>query len=599
MPDFDPNAIIPVAHVPESATGRSAIGARPIMVGPGTGSTVTNIFDREDRQLPFNQVILGANLTPEQKSQLQTIYDKARDIPQPNSGDSRLTSARDRGQDLKKLLPLLLEKNGELLQQMFELATSDRLFLETLPADATAEKVADFERRRADYMVDVLCNAANVKKLGQGPGMTCTPAAQLKHLVKKIGPAEYIRIATDYGSQGEVTIESTKVMKSRPEYHERSIANSKANLEDIKSVRTSAGSQNLLYAIMDLEIPEGTPQSGSFWWQYTGGLRHLTGHEVACAAPTGEVLLDGNGRAVRTEGQSVSKATAFSYMVSNLRRNEETASFLIDTEWSHAGAYSGAQGEHGRHMLQGTGAVTRCGADGVTAEYLVCDNPIGKYVDRSTGSFYPAGTVLGEKNGFWFETGADGTVYIRMDVAERNLKTIAIEYEDTYVYDPAVSNAVKAIGELDREEIIWVRGDARDAEERQKAPEVRVTERRGASGALPGAAVVESSHKGTRQNAPAPAATRRVKDGRWLEGDIPGYVTEFETFSREPRSAPKVAAEEVAWIERLQKKEEVVYRQSAFDNPPPGSGVEGNRLTAAARNWGSSPAGNYMPVKKG
>jgi hypothetical protein len=42
------------------------------------------------------------------------------------------------------------------------------------------------------------------------------------------------------------------------------------------------------------------------------------------------------------------------------------------------------------------------------------------------------GTILGDKNGFWFKTGSDGIVYIRKDVLEANIQTVIVDYDEPY-----------------------------------------------------------------------------------------------------------------------------------------------------------------------
>ena len=427
----------------EALKGYSPQSDRPLMVGSGKTEALTNIRDRQDRSLPLRAVLEGFEdkLSPEQKTKIAAIHAKAQDQLLGASQDERPAVIRNRGQDIRDLLPKLVEQ-PELIDSLYNLATAETFF--------GISDFQDFEKHRADFLIDVLQNAAHPNLLTQGPRSLCTAASMLK----TIDRGEYLRLACELGVEGRTLTQSGKVFACSSDDIQRSVKDSIASLDDIRSVRPSAGSLAMLEAVMNLGIPPEAIQDGAFWWQYTDAWRHLTGKQADCFAGNTQIGLNGDG--TPAVDQAAARKLAVSDYVFEALQSGKKDGILIDTEWSHVGAYAGASGHHGRHMLVARGVETRAGADGVVREYLVCDNPIGKYVDQSKDSFHAVGTVLGRKNGFHFEVGEGSKVYISRENVNSYLRTVVVERDEKFVYDSANETRPAGIGELGTEPILFV-----------------------------------------------------------------------------------------------------------------------------------------------
>lgn len=588
-----------VAPTPNPVGTGYAPSPTRLNTGPAPGAPVDNTRGLTDRSLPFSEVIKGYEdkLTPEQKRKLAVIYATAQDTPDPNdpSGtrDRRSGGIRNRGQDLRDLMPLLVENPG-LIDNLYRLSTTDSLFGEKLATNATKAEREDFERRRADYLIDVLAAGADPSRLTQGPGAMCTSASMLKHLPR----AEFLRLATGYAVDGRVTTASGKVMVARPEFRGRSVTNSGGTLDTIRCIRPSAGMLNLLDGVQSLGVPDVTVQSGAYWWQYTDAWRHLTGREAACAAPDGDVFVGRSGVPVQNQADSVETVKAYDLMMRNLRSGRPGVSYLIDTEWSHAGAYQGAERDHCRHMLVAKGTVMRNGE-----EYVVCDNPIGAFIDPKTGTYYPEGTVLGNKDGFWFVTGPGGTVYVRTDVLRTHLRTITIEYGDRF--DAANPTAARSIGDIATTPINFL--DAEDwtptVIERQIQPKVEVATERPELTPEDAPMMNMAKESADRQLAHRRGPrNRKEEDVFWDPSDIDNGVDPLDpAFVRFASALPKNAPD-ADHLRRLQQgRTEVPDRPlptpTNFKIAPPTTPPQGSESTISAFRWGADPFGSYTPKK--
>ncbi len=419
-------------------------GDGPLRVGTGKAEALTNIRDRQDRSLPLRAVMEGYEdrLTTEQKTKIAAIHAKAQDFSLGAAQDERSGAVRNRGQDIRDLLPKLVEQ-PELIDSLYELATADKFL-----GNSDFEEL---ERHRADFLIDVLQNAAHPNLLNQGPRSLCTAASMLK----AIDRGEYLRLACEFGVEGRTTTQSGKVFTCSVEDIQRSLKDSNAVLDDIRSVRPSAGSLAMLEAVMNLGIPPEAVQDGAFWWQYTDAWRHLTGLQADCFAGNTQIGLNDDGTPATDQAAAARKLAVSDYVFEALQSGKKEG-ILIDTEWSHVGAYAGASGHHGRHMLVARGVETRAGADGIVREYLVCDNPIGKFVDQSKDTFHAVGTVLGRRNGFHFEIGEGSKVYISRENVNSYLRTVVVERDEKFVYDSANETRPLGVGELGADPIFFV-----------------------------------------------------------------------------------------------------------------------------------------------
>jgi len=283
-------------------------------------------------------------------------------------------------------------------------------------------------------------------------------------MVKRLPPEELLRLGCGFALDGKVTTLGGKEMVMRPQFIGRASASSHAAIEDIKCPRPSAGMLMLLDGVIELGVPDVTAQPGSYWWQYTDAWRNLRGTEVACAARDAKIHVNRlSGHATRESGVATTEMSQMDYLEYQLKRfgEERAGGVLIDTLWNQSRPGTGSDTSHGRHMLRAVGVESRKGAT-----YIVCENPIGDYVDTRKSSsghaeFFAPGSVLGQKDGFWFEMGENGTVYIREDVLKSHLQTVLVDYSDRYTYVKGHETDALSLGTLDKTApmIIFVNGD--------------------------------------------------------------------------------------------------------------------------------------------
>jgi hypothetical protein len=368
---------------------------------------------------------------PLQREQLQKVWLEAR------------LDGRDCGKALKQIVPLL-ENDPTLLDKLHTVATATWLFNQEL----TPENRAEFEKMRREFLFELVQGAANSRNITQGPGSLCTATSQLKALPQ----AELLRLGCDYATAGYAVTRGGEALVMQDRFVERARAASSGVLADVRCRRPSAGMLMLIDGVMELEVANVTTQVGSYWWQYTDAQRNLRGAETICAGEGARINVNSQGRPVLSPAEATAQVSPFGYMMQALPRFERgegdqasipdqvfgagrTNGIVFDTRWNHGSAGTGMSSMHGRHMLKAIGVSQL--SDG--HEYVVCENPIGDFVNRLASreghaEFVAPGTILGDRNSFWFKTGQDGVVYIRKDVLESHLKTVLVDLDVPYNY---------------------------------------------------------------------------------------------------------------------------------------------------------------------
>lgn len=401
---------------------------------------------QEDRRLKLkdvliavNDVLKGASLSNDASKMISQIWVKARMDP-----------SRDQGKDIKALLPLL-EAHPELLESLYKIATTDTLFEQERTNNEQL-----FDKMRSEFLAELISGAVDSRNITQGPGSMCTAASMLKALP----PEELLRLGAGFALDGSVVTKGGDTMELREPFFGRAQRDSNAALEDIKCRRPSAGMLMLLDGVIELGVPDTTVQSGSYWFQYADAWRDLRGNDSACAGRDAKIAVDpATGQAVANGAPGAVELSQMEYLTQKLKSNPvdgklksnpadgTSGGVLIDTVWSHASRLTANDQQHGRHMLRAVGVETRNGA-----EYIVCENPIGDFINRTRSAdghaeYCPPGTILGNQNGFWFEQGEKGVVYIRKDVLAENLQTVMVDYNDSYHVSEGIK--VASLGTLD------------------------------------------------------------------------------------------------------------------------------------------------------
>jgi hypothetical protein len=397
-----------------------------------------------DRRESLDSVVRWSLFGREHRAEIAQIWVKA-----------RLDPRMDQGQDIKDLLPLL-SKHPELLERLHGVATTDRLF----GIERSADNAASFEKMRSEFLAQLIRGAVDSRSITQGPGPMCTVTSMLKTLP----PEELLRLGCGFALDGVVKTRSGKEMIMRPAFIERAAINSNGDIGNVKCQRPSAGMLMLLDGVIELGVPDVTQQPGAYWGQYTDVWRSLRGAEAACAARDAKIQVNRlTGQATQESGVMTSEMSQMEYLECQLKRSggERAGGVLIDTLWNHSRPGAGSDTSHGRHMLRAVGVEHRKGAT-----YIVCENPIGDYVDtRKTSAghaeFFAPGSILGHKDGFWFEMGGNGTVYIRKDVLSQHLQTVLVDYSDKFAYVKGHETEPLKLGTLDKTTpmIIFVNGD--------------------------------------------------------------------------------------------------------------------------------------------
>jgi hypothetical protein len=578
------------------------------------GARVSNIRDREDRSLPFSRVVEGQGLTADQESKLQVVYEKAREIQSGTSHDGRLGGlGRDRGQDLRDLVPILL-KDPPLLDKLHEVATATTLFSVEKAAgvtpDGKKESKEELERRRSDFLVDLIQNTAHPERITQGPGAMCTAAT----MAAAMDRGAFLRLACDYAAHGRAVTPSGKEMVALPEYHQRSIENSAATLSSIRSVRPSAGWLNVLDGVIALGVPREAQQTGAFWWQYTDAWRHLTGREQMCYGSDAHVSVSASGEIARNEGEAIRKIAVSDFVISQLSERPNKG-IPIDTAWSHEGAFQGASGEHGRHMLLAKRIEERVGENGTIERFVVCQNPIGKFVHQQSGTFFKEGAVLGSKNDFWFTVGKGTEVAIREDVFRNHLRTVVLDDGKSFAYNPDNVLPPRGVGTLDTEEVVFVSvpDGVYESGTTSRESGMRTTKQYAAPSsdlAMKTAAPQPSSEgrvaatKATRRSSGRGSGSPREGEGdaAWWEGGTEASQTtysETRSGSQQPHQSAfhtQTTTAESTHTESAPEEsvpKQPLPRPSYFSIPGSTTGPEGYRLTTSATLWGSKKGGNF------
>jgi hypothetical protein len=395
----------------------------------------------EDRSVKtFGEIVRSSNLSAEQHAKLMTIWKEAR------------VEGRDFGKDIQALIPLI-QQDPKLLDLLHKVAAPQAdpatgkitLFNQEL----TSSNKAEFDKMRQEYLAELLRGSVSSHRVIQGPGSLCTAASMLK----KIPSQELLRLGAEYAVYGKSTTAGGAVMEMQQRFVDRAKSSSTGTLDSIKSGRPSQGMLMLLDGVMELGVDNVKSKEGAYWFEYTDAWRNLSGKECACAGRDARILYNPETkRAVSEAGQGVQELSQVDYLftVAAEANGERAKGVLIDTKWNHAQAGQPTESMHGRHMLKAVG-VTK---DEHGNEYLVCENPIGDFIDLKTRStsraeYVKEGTILGDPDSFWCKTGSRGIVYIRKDVVEANLQTLLVEYDESY--HVSSGKPVRSIGTMSSE----------------------------------------------------------------------------------------------------------------------------------------------------
>jgi hypothetical protein len=474
---------------------------------------------------------------PLQREQLQKVWLEAR------------LDGRDCGKALKQIVPLL-ENDPALLDKLHAVATATRLFNQ----DLTPENRTQFEKMRREFLYELIQGAANSRDITQGPGALCTATSMLKAMPQ----AELLRAGCDYATTGYAVTRGGEALVMQDRFIARANSASSGALDTIRCRRPSAGMLMLLDGAMELGVANVTTQVGSYWWQYTDAQRNLRGQESICAGEGARINVNNQGRAVLSSAEATAQVSPFGYMMQSLPRFQQgagdqavipeevfgagrTNGILFDTRWNHGSAATGMSSMHGRHMLKAIG-VTHF-SDG---EYVVCENPIGDFINTSAtrsghAEFVAPGTVLGDRNNFWFKTGQDGVVYIRKDVLQSHLKTVLVDLD--VPYNSREGSKVLSLGNLSTpgamvDPIDFVEGDSPASEARSEEQVGGVAQLERGNGEAYGShrdAKPRTSDDSAQVNHYHRAATGRRKEEEELE--LLGAVNTAQE-KRDSREAP-------------------------------------------------------------
>jgi hypothetical protein len=357
---------------------------------------------------------------------------------------ARLDPALDRGGELSKLLTQFcqdpsLKAHPELISQLYSIATAESLF--GLTRDQYQQRGIDFNKIRREFLVDIIRGAISSDNITQGKEPLCTVGVASKLLSK----AEFLRLVTSYALDGRVTTASGAEMHVWPQFIDRAYAASEAALGDVKCARRSAGMLTVLYGMTQLGDSAENPsrplverQQGLYWHQYTLAVEKLLGEQVACAHRTAHgITIDSETGYALPEGSTAStkQVDVFGYLEEQLARGRTV---FIDTRFNFSSNNVSSGSQHCRHALAAERIEMRDGQ-----RWFRCSNPIGDFVDTSKSGhnhaeFFPAGTILGDRRGFWFETAENGDILVRADVLQRNLQTVLVQYGTPFVHEPGV-----------------------------------------------------------------------------------------------------------------------------------------------------------------
>jgi hypothetical protein len=248
-------------------------------------------------------------------------------------------------------------------------------------------------------------------------------------------------------------------------------------------------------------------------------------------------------------------------------------------------------------MLYTKGKVTLT-RDGATSEYFVLTNSIGTYLQG--GKEHAPGTVLGkQKQGeFWAVQGKNkGEILVRADVLEESLKTVLITQEEPYKFDPSNHTRPIGYGDLDVEEINFIRGDA-------GALEIQITQQRESSSNRTHVVAplsVEASRKRVELDTPrtykARARSQREEEGIVAEGQLAESAVLQTTRASEQSTTHSNSIPSPATSESLKLATVVdTIPASNFSTPPETSKPNGRKLAGSAFGWGGNPSGSWKPI---
>lgn len=366
---------------------------------------------------------------------------------------ARIDPRTDRGGDIEKLLSLFeadpsLSANRDLLKQLHSIARANSLF--GVSAEEYASKGIDFTQVRREYLVECIRSVIDSDTILQGRQPLC-PLTSMQKLATR---GYYLEKLTDIALRGSTTLQSGFEVAMNPRYVEVAQQNSVGQLGEVKCAYRSMGMLMVTYMLTsagDLEsnnpIPLVERQAGLYSDQYTLAFQRLFGLEAVCIhrsaknitidSESGLLVMDKEAHSAKTESVNL-----MGYVEHQVQRGRRV---FVDTVFNFSSSHSSSNGEHTRHALVAESIEMRNGE-----KWIRCANPIGDFVDTSKNSFnyseyFPTGTLLGDRNGFWFETAENGDILVPAYVLERNIQTaIGITGKS---YHASMGTSTKFLGE--------------------------------------------------------------------------------------------------------------------------------------------------------
>lgn len=414
----------------------------------------------------FSEVVRGSTLSPEQCSQLEAVWQKAR------------IDGKDFGADIKQLIPVLQQSPG-LIEKLHDVATATSLFGVSKGIEVGKDKriVSEraFEVMRSEFLVEVLREAVSPSLSVQGETMTCTSAKALSNTSAEniLGKAcdLALRTATKTAGYEDVSLgEDRNDLLTRlvPYAEEESGTSLSGNGQSARSVETvsarlpSFGMAMVRAAFYEMYGGDVTSEHGQTYAQYTQMCRSVSGFERAALLRGGEVQVDQTGRPVLEQTASTRAVGQVEYLQLALQRIAKDSNVKdiikqgsdkghargveVDAHWNDLGTPPGSEVRHGRHFLSATGLVDgQAGWPGQTDQkqtnqkWYRLENPIGSYVQQGGAvgekpRFHAAGSVLGDPNGksMWGVAGEEGIIYVRQDVLEKHLVAVQVQFDERY-----------------------------------------------------------------------------------------------------------------------------------------------------------------------
>ncbi len=406
-------------------------------------------------ELPFEDVVADYRLSNDQVNKLKEIWVQA-----------RTAEGKDVGVYLRHLIPELLERGGDGLNALHELATGDMLL-----------KVS--EMRRQDHVAARIASAADRNLRRQGHTSFCTAAIQS---LDELSAVAWIKVSRDLFLHGEHKWPNGRVMQLG---YGESLADRIVNVEkrlltwipkqtgmdlndESQPYQLKGGyvcaqpdplSTLILAEMKEQNSPGANLGGGQQEQEWSLSAAELGKYEVYVARRDARIPLNEQGMAIRPGRRSVSSVTPLEYVSIDLDRQwsnlkidrpktaadtvaifsdlskqrellDENKSLLgtqINIGWGDHKCVPGKKSEHGYHQMQVVNKITN--ESGQTFYILI--NPIGDYI-KSDGpgraSRYEYGTTLGDVYGSgmkWTQL-SHGLVQVSAEDFERHLEHVTV-----------------------------------------------------------------------------------------------------------------------------------------------------------------------------